>query len=68
MVPTFKLESGQILPELTLAYETYGRLGPDGRNVILVTHGFTGNHRAAGKGPDGGLVGRPHRPGQGDRH
>ncbi len=50
-VPTFKLESGQALPELTLAYETYGRLGSDGRNVILVTHGFTGNHRAAGKDP-----------------
>jgi homoserine O-acetyltransferase len=50
-VPTFKLESGQVLPELTLAYETYGRLGPDGRNVILVTHGFTGNHLAAGKDP-----------------
>src|SRR6266540_3937500 len=57
MVPTFKLESGQILPELTLAYETYGRLGPDGRNVILVTHGFTGNHRAAGKDPADPTVG-----------
>ena len=40
-VPAFKLESGVVLPELTLAYETYGRLAPDGRNAILVTHGFT---------------------------
>src|SRR5207249_2559890 len=48
-VPAFKLESGQVLPELTLAYETYGRLAPDGRNAILVTHGFTSNHHAAGK-------------------
>jgi homoserine O-acetyltransferase len=48
-VPAFKLESGQVLPELTLAYETYGRLAPDGRNAILVVHGFTSNHHAAGK-------------------
>ena len=48
-VPAFKLESGQVLPELTLAYETYGRLAPDGRNAILVTHGFTSSHHAAGK-------------------
>ena len=48
-VPAFKLESGVVLPELTLAYETYGRLAPDGRNAILVSHGFTSNHHAAGK-------------------
>src|SRR2546427_1147822 len=48
-VPAFKLESGQVLPELTLAYETFGRLAPDGRNAILVTHGFTSSHHAAGK-------------------
>src|SRR5919108_4048563 len=45
----FKLDSGRVLPELTLAYETYGRLAPDGRNAILVTHGFTSSHHAAGK-------------------
>src|SRR4029453_5895953 len=48
-VPSFKLERGQVLPGLTLAYETYGRLAPGGRNAILVTHGFTSNHHAAGK-------------------
>ena len=48
-VPAFKLESGQVLPEMTLAYETYGRLAPDGRNAILVAHGFTSSHHAAGK-------------------
>src|SRR3989454_2668504 len=46
---SFKLESGRVLPELTLAYESYGRLAADGRNAILVTHGFTSNHHAAGK-------------------
>ena len=45
----FKLDSGRVLPELTLAYETYGRLAPDGRNAILITHGFTSSHHAAGK-------------------
>ena len=45
----FRLESGQVLPDLTLAYETYGRLAPDGRNAILITHGFTSNQHAAGK-------------------
>src|SRR2546428_12426860 len=45
----FKLDSGRVLPEMSLAYETYGRLGPDGRNAILVTHGFTSSHHAAGK-------------------
>jgi len=54
---SFKLESGQVLAELTLAYETYGRLAPDGRNAILVTHGFTGNHRAAGKDPADPMAG-----------
>src|SRR5213593_2174487 len=48
-VPAFKLESGQVLPEMTLAYETYGRLAPDGRNAVLVTHGFTSSAHAAGK-------------------
>jgi homoserine O-acetyltransferase len=45
----FRLESGQTLPELTLAYESYGRLAADGRNAILVTHGFTSSQHAAGK-------------------
>lgn len=50
----FKLASGAVLPELTLAYETYGQLAPDGRNAVLITHGFTSSHHAAGKyGPNG---------------
>ncbi|MBI3503799.1 MAG: alpha/beta fold hydrolase [Proteobacteria bacterium] len=45
----FTLESGTKLPETTLAFETYGRLSPDGRNAILIVHGFTSNEHAAGK-------------------
>jgi homoserine O-acetyltransferase len=44
----FTLESGQSLSEMTLAYEAYGRLARDGRNAILITHGFTSSHHAAG--------------------
>jgi homoserine O-acetyltransferase len=44
----FPLESGHVLAEMTLAFETYGRLAPDGANAVLVTHGFTGSQRAAG--------------------
>lgn len=45
----FELERGGRLPEMTLAYETYGTLAPDGRNAILITHGFTSSGHAAGK-------------------
>lgn len=45
----FKLESGTVLPEMTLAFETYGSLAADGRNAILLTHGFTGSHHFAGR-------------------
>src|SRR5258708_31165086 len=44
----FRLESGEILPELKLTYETYGTLAPSGRNAILVTHGYTSSQHAAG--------------------
>src|SRR5580693_5109116 len=37
----FPLAGGGGLPEVTLAYVTRGRLAPDGRNAILITHGYT---------------------------
>jgi homoserine O-acetyltransferase len=49
----FKLELGHTLPELALAYETHGRLAADGANAILVTHGFTSSHHAAGPSAPG---------------
>jgi len=45
---------GTIMPEVTIAYESYGRLAPDGRNAVLITHGFTGSHHAAGRNPANG--------------
>ncbi len=41
----FRTEGGAILPEVTLAYVTRGKLAPDGRNAILVTHGYTSGPR-----------------------
>jgi homoserine O-acetyltransferase/O-succinyltransferase len=41
----FRLQSGEILPEVTIAYCTRGRLAADGRNAVLVTHGYTSGHQ-----------------------
>src|SRR5262249_44535854 len=38
-------QNGEVMPEVTLAYCTRGTLAPDGRNAVLVTHGFTSGHR-----------------------
>lgn len=59
----FRLQSGEVLPELKLVYETYGTLAPDGRNAILATHGYTSSQHAAGLNANGeaglwdGLIG-----------
>jgi homoserine O-acetyltransferase/O-succinyltransferase len=47
-VSNFKLDNGATLPELTLAYETYGELAADGRNAVLIEHSYTSSHHAAG--------------------
>src|SRR3546814_20970799 len=44
----FQLENGAVLPELTVAYETYGRLDSNGSNAILLLHGYTSSQHAAG--------------------
>jgi len=45
----FRLKSGAVLPEVVVAYETYGTLAPGGRNAILVSHGNTSTFHAAGR-------------------
>jgi homoserine O-acetyltransferase/O-succinyltransferase len=49
----FRLENGQVLPTLELAYETYGTLDAAKDNAILVVHGYTSSHHAAGKNAPG---------------
>jgi homoserine O-acetyltransferase/O-succinyltransferase len=44
----FRLKSGVVMPQVTVAYETHGTLAPDGRNAILVSHGNTSTFHAAG--------------------
>jgi homoserine O-acetyltransferase len=46
----FQLSGGATLPEAMLAYETWGKLNPDGANAILVCHGYTSHPHAGGEG------------------
>ena len=43
----FVFENGAILPEITVAYETYGKLNAAGDNAVLVIHALTGSAHAA---------------------
>jgi homoserine O-acetyltransferase len=44
----FQLACGRALPELTLAYETYGRLSEGRDNAILIAHALSGDAHVAG--------------------
>jgi homoserine O-acetyltransferase/O-succinyltransferase len=50
----FRLHNGTAMPQATIAYETYGRLAADGRNGVLIAHGYTSSHHAAGRNPASG--------------
>ena len=49
------LQSGAVLRDYTLVYETYGRLNADRSNAVLVCHALNASHHAAGlhAGEDG---------------
>ena len=61
-----RLESGAVLPDVKLAYVTYGTLAPDGRNAVLLTHGYTSSHLFAdgGEGSSEGSWGYLVGPGR----
>jgi homoserine O-acetyltransferase len=44
---SFRLEAGGVLPELTIAYHTWGKLNEAGDNVIWICHALTANSDAA---------------------
>jgi homoserine O-acetyltransferase/O-succinyltransferase len=52
---SFALEAGGALPEVTVAYETWGTLAPDASNAVLVLHALTGDSHAAGAAEPGHL-------------
>src|SRR5690606_9423482 len=47
-IGTLDLESGEQLPGVRLAYETWGELAPDRSNAILITHALTGDSHLIG--------------------
>ena len=51
------LENGQKLGPISVVYETYGKLTPDGRNAVLIMGGLSETSQAAGRHAPGGPVG-----------
>lgn len=73
-VGSLPLESGAVLPDVRVAYETWGRLSPPRDNAVLVLHALTGDSHVVGPAGPGhptpgwwdGLIG-PGRPLDTDR-
>ncbi|THU03793.1 alpha/beta fold hydrolase [Lampropedia puyangensis] len=67
-----KLHNGHVLQQCEVAYNSYGTLANDGRNAIVVTHGYTASHQlltqgsAVAEGPWAALMG-PGKPLDTDR-
>lgn len=46
--PALSLDGGDTLPDIQVAFESYGRLNDDKSNAILILHAFSGDAHAAG--------------------
>jgi homoserine O-acetyltransferase len=63
----FQLRSGVVMRDVGIAYRIRGRLAPDGRNAVLITHGYTSGPQmiepasATGEGDWNNIVG-PGKP------
>ncbi|MDQ4502798.1 homoserine O-acetyltransferase [Sinomonas sp. ASV322] len=71
-IGALQLEAGGALPEVQLAYETWGTLNEDASNAVLIQHALTGDtHVARGRGDQPGwwdaLVG-PGKPVDTDKY
>jgi homoserine O-acetyltransferase/O-succinyltransferase len=47
-IGTVPLERGGEIPDVRVAYETWGELAPDGSNAVLVLHALTGDSHVVG--------------------
>jgi homoserine O-acetyltransferase/O-succinyltransferase len=47
-VGPMRLELGGSLPDVEVAYETWGTLAPDGSNAVLIAHALTGDSHVTG--------------------
>lgn len=52
-VGTVPLELGGEVPEVRVAYETWGELAPDGSNAVLILHALTGDSHVTGTAEPG---------------
>src|SRR6516162_2078470 len=54
LIKNFRLQNGTVMPQVKIAYETYGALAAGGRDAVLIAHGYTSSHHAAGRNPANG--------------
>jgi len=48
-IPLYNTVGGQVIRQLRIGYESYGRLNASGDNAVLICHFLTGTSHAAGK-------------------
>ena len=52
-----KLDSGETIAPLSIAYQTYGKMNAEKSNIILICHALTGDQHAASRNPTTGKPG-----------